>query len=124
MRTMNLDGARAYSQLDGSLLAGSADHELPQYFAFAPSQRFATGQRRDPIECVAVCPPAARANRSLHARRNRAATKGLFDEIEGAMLDGFDGHGDVALARDHEDGRRVRSEERRVGKECRGGWGQ
>src|SRR5438132_12800971 len=107
MRTMNLDRARAYSQLDGSLLAGSADHELPQYFAFALGQRFATGERRDVIECVAVCPPAARANRSLHARGNRAATNGLFAEIEGAIIDGFDRHGGVAIARVHADGRRI-----------------
>src|SRR5439155_21229107 len=53
--------------------------------------------------------PFARRLRAPIAACTHAETvlprNGLFDEIEGAMLDGFDRHGDVALARDHEDGR-------------------
>jgi hypothetical protein len=102
--TMNFDCARAYSQLDGSLFAGSACHELGQHFAFALGQGFATGKRRNTVQPVDICPPAACGDRSLHARGDRAAAEGFLDEIKGAMLDGFDRHGNIALARDHKDG--------------------
>ena len=36
-----------------------------------------------------------------------AAAKRLFDEVEGAALDGADRHGDIALPGDHENRRRI-----------------
>ena len=43
----------------------------------------------------------------VEARHDLGAAERFFDEVERAVLDGADRHGDVALARDHEDRRRI-----------------
>ena len=104
-----LDGARADPELTSRFLVGSTGGELLQHLAFAPRQRLASGemQRRDPRRGIFRLPARIGLDRLVEPGDDFAAAERLFDEVQRAALDGADRHGDVALARDHEDRRRI-----------------
>jgi hypothetical protein len=52
-------------------------------------------------------PAGVSLDRLIEPRHDFAAAKRLFDEVQRAVLDGADRHGDIALPRDHEDWCRV-----------------
>ena len=90
-------------------LLEAPDGELLQHLAFAPRQRLAAGemQRRGSRRGVLRLPARIGADRLIEPGHDFAAAERLFDEIQRAVLDRADRHGDVALAGDHEDRRRI-----------------
>jgi hypothetical protein len=52
-------------------------------------------------------PARVSLDRLIESRHDFAAAKRLLDEVQRAVLDGADRHGDIALPRDHEDRRRI-----------------
>src|SRR6476620_8725815 len=91
------------------LLVGSAGGELLQHLAFAPRERYASGkmQRRNPGRRTFRLPASVSLDRLIESRDDFTAAKRLFDEVQRAVLDGADRHGDIALPGDHEDRRGV-----------------
>ena len=106
---MILDGARADSEMAPGFLVGRARGELLQHLAFAPRQRFPSRkmQRRGFRRGVLCLPACICADRFIEPGHDFAAAERLFDEVQRAILDRADRHGDVALAGDHEDRRRI-----------------
>src|SRR3984885_10220388 len=107
---MVFDGAGADSQMPPGLLVGSTGGELLQHFALSPGQRLATGEMpRAHVgsRTIGLLAALIGFDRLVEARHKLISTKRLLDEIQRAVLDRADRHGDVALSGDDEDWRRI-----------------
>src|SRR3977135_215339 len=97
--TVIFDGARADPEVASGFLVGRARRELLQHLAFAPRQGFTPGKmERCDAGCGILCPPPRIGPDCLLQPGNDfAAPERLFDEVQRAVFDRADRHGDIAL---------------------------
>src|SRR5262249_15570420 len=87
---------------------GGPGRNLPHPLAPPPRQRFPSWKmQRCDARAVACIAPCISPDRLVQPGHKLGSPKRFFDEIERAVLDGAHRHGDVALARDHEDRGRI-----------------
>src|SRR5277367_5369582 len=106
---MVFDSAGADPQMPPGLLVGGSRGELLKHFALPPGQRLAAGeiQRTNVGSGTIGLAAIISLDRLVEARHKLISAKRLLDEIQRAILDRADRHGDVALSGDDEDRRRI-----------------